>query len=515
MKLSTRSLLFYLFLLLGLVPAGLFLANEWISINEQQNLLRRTYDRQINTILFSLNQNSWDIADEWFDRLANASQDDRFREESESLLRTAPSLRSIFRADRSAQSAPMQLIQRSDTIASRQVIEQDLAARTALFDSLATLAQSGYRKLEPVQIPSDRDTLFGLATQQENHITGILLDEDAFITGQLRPYIELAAADTFRLAVIKQGQTEPVMATSGFTTGSPSLTRDLWLFPNYTLAFSMEGSMVEELVNQRMIRSTVILGLATLLLAAGLVIAYRSVRRQMELAQLKSDFVANVSHELKTPLSLIRMFAETLEMDRVRDEERKAEYYTTIRKESERLTHLITNILNFSKMEAGEKSYQMAPFDLNELVQETLDRYKFHLERNGFEWETSLAEGELKTVADRDAISEAFLNLLDNAVKYSDETRQLFIATYAEGEEVVLEVTDSGIGIPGEQQNRIFDKFYRVSGTLVHESKGTGLGLNLVQQIMEAHNGSVTLKSKPGAGSTFRLRWPIKPEQRS
>jgi signal transduction histidine kinase len=248
--------------------------------------------------------------------------------------------------------------------------------------------------------------------------------------------------------------------------------------------------------------------LIDLMLAAGLFLVYKNVKRELHLSRLKSDFVANVSHELKTPLALIRLFAETLEMGRVPGEEKARQYYRVINKESQRLTQLINNILDFSRIEAGRKEYRFARADVGRIVHDVLESYRFPIEQQGFTLETEVAEDLPAVEVDKEAVSQALLNLLNNAIKYSPEEKYLKVTARADNGHVAVAVTDRGIGIPKGDHKRIFEKFFRGENSLVHETKGSGLGLSLVRHIAEAHGGSVEVESSPGKGSTFTLLLP-------
>ena len=271
------------------------------------------------------------------------------------------------------------------------------------------------------------------------------------------------------------------------------------------MAIKLKGETIEDLVNQRAKTNLILIIALTLILIAGAWLVFRNTKREVELAQVKSEFVSNVSHELRTPLSLISMFAETLEMGRVKSEEKKKEYYSIISQEALRLGKIVNKILSFSKMEAGKRTYNFEEVDLNEIVEQIYDSYRFHLQNNGFEFIFHRHDSPLKIKADSEALSEAIINLLDNAVKYSKDKKRVELLTGEKQESIFLEVTDLGIGIGTEDQKRIFEKFYRVSSGLVHNTKGTGLGLSLVKHIMDAHKGEVTLSSELGNGSTFRL----------
>jgi signal transduction histidine kinase len=252
-----------------------------------------------------------------------------------------------------------------------------------------------------------------------------------------------------------------------------------------------------------------LIGFIDLMLGAGLFLVYSNVRREAHLARLKSDFVANVSHELKTPLALIRLFAETLELRRVPSEEKAQQYYRVINKESQRLTQLINNILDFSRIEAGRKEYRFAPTNVGRIVSEVLEAYRFQIEQQGFELSVDVEPDLPEVEADSEALGQALLNLVNNAIKYSREVKSLALVVRRDGDRVLVSVTDRGIGVPKGEQKKIFEKFYRGEASLVHETKGSGLGLSLVEHIMDAHGGAVEVESAPGKGSTFTLVLPV------
>jgi signal transduction histidine kinase len=246
--------------------------------------------------------------------------------------------------------------------------------------------------------------------------------------------------------------------------------------------------------------------LAVMLL--GIIILARAVIHESEISRLKSDFVSNVTHELKTPLSLIRMFGETLDSGIVTEEGKRKEFYRIIRKESERLTHLINNVLDFSRMDEGNKEYQFEETDLVTLVRHSLEAYKFHIRDKGFDIETILPDDPHLLLLDKDAISQALLNLLSNAVKYSEDQKYIRVEVAANSESIRLSVADQGIGIAKDQQKKIFEKFYRVSDKRMKQSRGSGLGLTLTRHIAEAHGGTIDVESEPGKGSQFTITIP-------
>ncbi len=252
-----------------------------------------------------------------------------------------------------------------------------------------------------------------------------------------------------------------------------------------------------------------LIGLIDLTLGAGLLLVFSNVRREMRLSRLKSDFVANVSHELKTPLALIRLFAETLELGRVPSKEKADQYYRIINKESQRLTQLINNILDFSRIEAGRKEYRLGPTEVARVVAEVVEAYRFPIEQQGFSLHVEVAPDLPEVKADPEAVAQALLNLMNNALKFSRDQKAIVLRVTADAHWVRIAVSDQGIGVAKSEQRKIFEKFYRAEDGLVHETKGSGLGLPLVKHILDAHGGRVEVESQPGQGSTFTLVLPV------
>ncbi len=242
-------------------------------------------------------------------------------------------------------------------------------------------------------------------------------------------------------------------------------------------------------------------------LALGVILLIRDVVRETRVNQLRAEFVSGVSHELRTPLTLIRLYGETLlESGNFAEEERRG-FYRIITRESQRLTHLIEKVLTFSRIERGEKQYRLQQGDLATSVARTVEAYEQYLERRGFTVEVRL-DAQLPPVRfDPDGVSQAVVNLLDNAVKYSGDSKYVGVRLSAGDGKVIFEVEDRGIGIPRSEQEKVFERFYRSSNA---EAKGGyGLGLFMVRHIMEAHGGSVDLDSEQGRGSRFRLIFPV------
>jgi signal transduction histidine kinase len=275
------------------------------------------------------------------------------------------------------------------------------------------------------------------------------------------------------------------------------------------LGIKFQGTSIKAMGETWVHRSFLILGFLSLMIVGGLVLTKHIVSKEMALARLKSDFVSNVSHELRTPLALIRLYAETLELGRISTQDKKQQYYRIIRKESERLTALINNILDFSRIEAGRKEYEFRSTDIAELVRNTLESYRYQIEQQGFAFEESIDSNLPAVPVDREAIARALVNLVNNALKYSADEKFLGVKLYRDNSVVKLEVADRGIGIARRDQSKIFEKFYRAGDPLVHNTKGSGLGLSLVRHITQAHGGDIAVESAPGKGSRFILSLPL------
>jgi signal transduction histidine kinase len=240
----------------------------------------------------------------------------------------------------------------------------------------------------------------------------------------------------------------------------------------------------------------------------GAYLLWRDVQRELGMARMRSRFVSSVSHELKTPLTAIRALAETLRL-RTAKPEKQIQYLDTIVGESERLTRLLNNVLDFTKIERGARSYNRQPHALSEIVRAAARAMQYALEQRQFQLRVDVSDGIPPMNVDRDAIEQAILNLLVNAMKYSGERRDIRLSLEQASGEVVVKVVDHGVGIAPEEQARVFGQFYRVQTPETQHVPGTGLGLTLVDHIVKAHGGHVTVESTPGQGSAFAIHLPI------
>jgi signal transduction histidine kinase len=282
------------------------------------------------------------------------------------------------------------------------------------------------------------------------------------------------------------------------------------ILPSWQIGlFHPDGRSIDDVVWREKATSLAFLGGTLLVIILGISLTVRAAAHEVALSRLKSDFVSNVSHEFKTPLALIRMFGETLETGMVEDEAKRLEFYRIIRTESERLTHLINKVLDFSRIDAGVKQYTFRKADVVDVIRHTLDTYRLQVRDLGFSIDAHLPSHPVIARIDPDAVSEALLNLLDNATKYSGECRRVGVSAVTSDSSITVSVEDHGVGIPQEDLPNIFDKFYRARTEQTRATPGSGLGLALVKHIVEAHGGRVEVESESGRGSRFSFGIPL------
>jgi signal transduction histidine kinase len=253
----------------------------------------------------------------------------------------------------------------------------------------------------------------------------------------------------------------------------------------------------------------VLLGFVVVLMLFGAVLIARDISRETETTRLKTEFVHHVSHELKTPLTLIRLYGETLQRKKSLSKPEQKEAYEIITKESERLSHLINNVLDFSRIEMGKKEFDFKKGNIAEVIRDTLESYRYHLERKGFIIHEDIKDDLREMMFDTEGIASVLINLLSNAIKFSLATKEVSVILFKKDDYAVLQVEDKGIGISAKEISRVFEKFYRSKDVKAADAKGSGLGLTLVKHITEAHGGKVEVQSEPGQGSTFSILLPI------
>jgi signal transduction histidine kinase len=268
------------------------------------------------------------------------------------------------------------------------------------------------------------------------------------------------------------------------------------------------GTFMAEMKAHRRLFWGGLAAMASLVLAAGYAIV-RSVARELKVARLQGDFVSAVSHEFRTPLASLCHLSELLAEGRVPTDQRRREYYQALRRESERLHRLVESILDFRRMEVGAREYGLEGLDAAALVRAVAEEFAQEVQDRGYAVEIQVEKSLPRLRADREALSRAIWNLLDNSVKYSPDCRTVGVQASCAGDRVAICVRDHGLGIARSEQGQIFEKFFRASSAKAAGVRGTGLGLAMVRQIVTAHGGRLHVESRPGAGSTFTIFLPF------
>lgn len=508
--------------LVFLIPALFFSVYEISTLNRDERMIADIYQKQLEAILFSVNQYSDDVLSSWISKteVGLSTSDKKIPPPVQNLLELNSAIYIAFDIDKSFDTNTLRVFS-LDTLASDTLssfIVKSLKENRAQINQLIKYKKSGFQKPEVIPtywkgIYQFQLLVYITGQSSENfRVAGFLIDPETFIIDLIGPRLQTISRDQFILSVYNlQKMSEPIYCTLTADTASiaaASLTRDFWIFKNYALGIRTQGASLQEVVRSRTeINLSLLLGLDVILIIA-LVFVFRNVKREVQLAQNKTDFVSNVSHEIRTPLALISMFAETLEMNRITSEEKRREYYSIISKETQRLTGIVNKILSFSQAEAGKKVLHIEAVELSREVGDLLKTYDFHLKNKGFEY---VLQGEkpVLVMADRESLTEMIINLIDNAIKYGSDKKKIDLVLGKDLSMGWIAIRDYGEGISETDQKHIFDKFYRVSTGNLAKVRGTGLGLSFVKQLIEQQNGRISVKSELGKGSTFTLYFPL------
>ncbi|MCK5796184.1 MAG: HAMP domain-containing histidine kinase, partial [Deltaproteobacteria bacterium] len=275
-----------------------------------------------------------------------------------------------------------------------------------------------------------------------------------------------------------------------------------------TIAPKQMGALSKD-VRARSVTDLVFVLGAVAVIFLGMLVLMRAIRKERRANALKSEFIANVSHELKTTLSLIRMFGELLAAGRTRDASTADEYAAIIARESDRLTGLIDNVLDFARIERGKAAYAMVEGDLSVTVERAIDLCRYRVEQAGVTLDTAISP-VMRAIFDESAVTLLLLNLIENALKYGAKPGEhVLVSLDLEGGAACLRVVDEGSGIAVEERKRIFERFYRGASSRTSAQRGSGIGLALVKHIAEAHGGGVKVESKLGKGAVFAVSIPV------
>jgi len=520
---STRKI-GLLLTLVFLLPALFFSVYELSSLGKDEKMIQDIYGKQLEAILFSVNQYSDDILGNWVSRIeggiANVEKNDTMPSKVRDLLYLNWSLQGIFYIDTVNWEPSMRKFSMARSLSDPLWNETTNALKgdDSLVYKLLSYKKSGFQKIQRLEGLKRKDVHCMVFIMQvapkEYRIGGLYIEPRLFIENLVGPRLQAIAKDQFILSAVYKENDSVIYSTEQSNVASEegnaaeAVTKEFWIFPEYALGIRTSGESLQQLAKERTHTNLILLVALDLILILAVVFVFRNLKKEVDLAQNKADFVSNVSHEIRTPLALISMFAETLEMNRAPSEQKKQEYYRIISKETQRLTGIVNKILNFSQTEAQKKTLHIEKLNVESELKGILETYDFHLSNKGFSYTLS-GPSDLWIDADHESLVESVINLIDNAVKYSDDKKKIEITTGEFNEFGYIAVKDHGVGISTQHQKHIFDKFYRVPKGNLARSRGTGLGLSLVKQLMEAQKGKITVSSEPNKGSTFKLFFPL------
>jgi signal transduction histidine kinase len=332
---------------------------------------------------------------------------------------------------------------------------------------------------------------------------GFVIEKHLFLEKVLGPALEPFEDHMYSITsggdiIYARGDSE------GRTLGLSVALGNRFHFLNLNMYHSAELTLIQLIKRKDILYIGTILILILIIMVGGRLV-YTGLRREMDLVRAKSTFISGVSHELKTPLTSIRLYGEMLESGKIASERKKTEYYKIITKESERLTKMINQVLDYTKIEEGKMMLDIKAWDLGAIVKIVLGIFEPRFNELGAEIKTSVSSGCV-VQCDKGALIQVFSNLVDNALKYTDKERpRIDLRVKQEDRTTVMEIEDNGIGIPRDSQDKIFENFYRGDNEITRKKGGTGIGLAIVRRIIEAHGWTITLSSRPGTGSLFRI----------
>jgi two-component system, OmpR family, phosphate regulon sensor histidine kinase PhoR len=514
MKLN-RKFIIILFLVIVL-PALFFSVYEIGSLSRNEEIIEEIYNNQLEGILSSVNQYSESVTSNWaiyLNSIFSNPQHD-LDKDLRHYIHGNPSMKGVFFI-RDTSSIDPEIVLQDFSLSflnQRKIITSIVKNNPKKINRLYLYLKGRYRKVEPfVSSHSQTFTYLFFVVEDFNGkemLCGLIINDKDFVTQILHPKIQSVVQDKFIINIIDERDRKFLYSSETSNMHNLNQTKPLWFLPRFKLGIIYKGRTIQDLVRERTYLNFALIVLIDLLFLIGAWILFKNLKTEIQLSQMRSDFISNVSHEIRTPLALISVYTETILLGRVKPEKLK-EYHEIIHQETNRLTDIVNKILNFSKIEEKKYQYNFTPQNLNTIVSNIIQRFDYHLKNKSFVVETSLAPGMPEIMADYDAIYEVLMNLIDNAIKYSLEEKYLCVETFVEKDDVVLTVTDHGIGIPEPHQKYVFDRFFRVPDGEIQKVRGSGLGLAIVKQIIEEHHGTIVLNSAFGKGSAFRIMLPI------
>jgi signal transduction histidine kinase len=395
-----------------------------------------------------------------------------------------------------------------------------LLGREVVPELAKRLTQAGSYSQEPYRLSRNvegNDLLFlaawipGRSGEEITGIFGVQLNNDQLSESVLREALSGAQLNDGAEIVLADLSGRPLSGKKDSTTALPLATEYFEdNFPPWKLEFFQASAQGPGILDLR--RNFYFWTILTLVvvLAFGAFLIARTIAHEMQILKIKSDFVSSVSHEFKTPLTSIRALMERLVEGKVRDPGKMDQYFAIIAQDTDKLTRLVNNLLDFSKIEEGKKEYVFADTDLVRIATEQVESFKKEQVQTGPHLRLEIEGGIPAVRADADALSRALANLLSNALKFTPPGKAIRVRLRSDVKNVTLEVEDDGIGIHPDEVEKVFEKFFQGRNALAHSTRGTGLGLTLVKHIVEAHGGRVLVESRLGQGSKFSMVIPVK-----
>jgi two-component system phosphate regulon sensor histidine kinase PhoR len=501
-------------LLVVSLPALFFSVYEIGSLNKNEEILDEIYNNQLEVILSSVNQYSDDVAESWASSLNNIFSYKKYADDSiQTFLAKYPSIKGYFYSKDTVYTN-LHIVWNGNGLNhwnQQNNITKLLSKNSAKTKKLFRYFKMQYRKIEPLSSEESQGGVSYIIFVAKDisgapAISGLIIDTKDFVNQVLSPKIQMMFQEKF-IIDIRHGN-RSIYSSDPMGKKVSSRQKPLHLFPDLNLGIAYKGKSMQQFVRERTYLNFGLILFIDFLFLIGTYFVFKSFKTELLLAKMRSDFISNVSHEIRTPLAILSVYTETILLERYKPEKLK-EYHQIIFQETTRLTGIVNKILNFSKIEEKKYQYNFTSLSLNELLEAVLERFNYHLKNTGFTVDVKLNKEIPNIRGDKEALNEVITNLIDNAIKYSEDDKSLGIETRLENNQVILLISDKGIGIPEEQQKYIFDKFYRGSETEVHNIKGSGLGLAIVKHIIEGHNGKIVVDSTSGKGSTFRISFPL------
>ena len=358
---------------------------------------------------------------------------------------------------------------------------------------------------------NEKSYLFSMLSGKNNGLWGLIMDPDYILKNTIQHLILEKAKESNFYWELTGENSVPLLKSESIPEDTPPVyTMFPSNLPSWSLTLYPEDSgLFVSLIGPGEGLFFYIFIVIIIILACGLFFTLRIVNNELYFSRMKSYFMSTVSHEFKSPLTSIRQVAEMLVRGRVTSPEKTQKYYTRILQQSERLSHLIDNILDFSKMEEGQKIFRFERANIIPVVKDMVESFQKHTEDQGFNISLTIPESLPYVVFDKAALEQVMHNLIDNACKYSGDSKSIEIKLLLKGNKIVINISDYGIGIRKEDQDKIFSRFYRAGEELSQTIKGSGIGLTIVKQIVEAHQGEITIESSPGKGSIFSVKLPL------